>query len=279
MEGQNISVCTVLSSIAGDVRRPLLINVAVISASADIGADFDVISPATVVFPQNSVSGAVECITIELLTDRFLEVPENFVTNLNTDDPAVTVDLAADLTIITIFDVPDPNAIGVTFMSLDLNVTEGDPFVEVCVEIVVGTVSEEGTVAVETISGTATADSDFATLIGSVRFFPGETVGAFECVHIPVIDDSIVEEDETFTVTLTSAGVLQAIGNTTTNVTIFQDSDSKSPVQSPRPLDIRLPYLLTETESEKALHTFCHSLPKDCMGISLFLYDPSFIPD
>jgi hypothetical protein len=62
-----------------------------------------------VVFPQNSASGDVECITIELLTDRFLEVPENFVTNLNTDDPAVTVDLAADLTIITIFDVPDPN--------------------------------------------------------------------------------------------------------------------------------------------------------------------------
>ena len=74
-----------------------------------VGADFDVISPATVIFPRNSVSGDVECITIELLTDRFLEVPENFVTNLNTDDPAVTVDLAADLTIITILDVPDPN--------------------------------------------------------------------------------------------------------------------------------------------------------------------------
>ena len=35
MEGQNISVCTVLSSIAGEVRRPLLINVTVTSASAD----------------------------------------------------------------------------------------------------------------------------------------------------------------------------------------------------------------------------------------------------
>ena len=35
MEGQNISVCTVLSSIAGEVRRPLLINVMVTSASAD----------------------------------------------------------------------------------------------------------------------------------------------------------------------------------------------------------------------------------------------------
>ena len=123
------------------------------------------------------------------------------------------------------------------------------------------------------------ADSDFEPLIGSVRFFPGQTEGAFGCVNITIEDDSIVEEDETFTVTLTSAGVLQAIGNTTTNVTIFQDSDSKSPVQSPRPLDIRLPYLLTKTESEKALHTFCHSLPKDCMGISLFLYDHSLIPD
>ena len=74
-----------------------------------VGVDFDVSGPASVTYPPNSVSGDVECITIELLTDRFLEVPENFVTNLNTDDPAVTVDLSADLTIITIFDVPDPN--------------------------------------------------------------------------------------------------------------------------------------------------------------------------
>ena len=35
MEGQNISVCTVLSSISGDVRRPLLIDMTVTSASAD----------------------------------------------------------------------------------------------------------------------------------------------------------------------------------------------------------------------------------------------------
>ena len=52
-------------------------------------------------------------------------------------------------------------AVGVTLTSLDLNVTEGDPFVEVCVEIVVGTVSEEGTVEVETISGTATGKLDY----------------------------------------------------------------------------------------------------------------------
>ena len=63
-----------------------------------------------------------------------------------------------------------------------------------------------------------------------MRFFPGETEGAFGCVIIAIEDDNIVEEDETFTVTLTSAGVFQAIGNTTTNITIFPDSDCKSPV-------------------------------------------------
>ena len=47
-------------------------------------------------------------------------------------------------------------AVGVTFTSLDFNVTEGDQFVEVCVEIVIGTVNEEDTVQVETVSGTAT---------------------------------------------------------------------------------------------------------------------------
>ena len=46
-------------------------------------------------------------------------------------------------------------------MSLDFNVTEGDLFVEVCVEIVVGTVSEEDTVEVETISRTATGKLNY----------------------------------------------------------------------------------------------------------------------
>ena len=131
------------------------------------------------------------------------------------------------------------------------------------------------------------ADSDFEPLIGSVRFYPNETVGAFGCVHIPVIDDSIVEEDETFTVTLTSAGVIQAIGETTATVTIFEDSDSKSPVQCHRPLEctesimhtfrnIFLPYLFTETESEETLHIFFYSSPKHCRSIlSLSLY-PSY---
>ena len=39
---------------------------------------------------------------------------------------------------------------------MDYNVAEGDTTVEVCVEIIVGTVNLEDTVELETMSGTAT---------------------------------------------------------------------------------------------------------------------------
>lgn len=72
------------------------------------GVDFSVHGPAAVMFHPSSTSGATQCVTVQLLTDRFLEPPENFVAQLNTNDSAVIVDLDADLTIVTIVDVPDP---------------------------------------------------------------------------------------------------------------------------------------------------------------------------
>ncbi len=71
--------------------------------------DFNLLGPAAVIFPPSSTSGSIQCVIIELLTDRFLEVPENFVAHLNTNDSALTVDLSANIIIVTIFDVPDPN--------------------------------------------------------------------------------------------------------------------------------------------------------------------------
>lgn len=71
--------------------------------------DFSVRGPADVTFLSGSISGDMQCVTIQLLTDRFLESPENFVAQLNTNDSALVVDLDADLTIVTIIDVPDPD--------------------------------------------------------------------------------------------------------------------------------------------------------------------------
>jgi hypothetical protein len=72
------------------------------------GVDFNSSSPGDLFFSPGSAQGALQCITITLLSDIFFEVPENFVIELFSTDPAVTIPESADIAIITITDVPDP---------------------------------------------------------------------------------------------------------------------------------------------------------------------------
>lgn len=71
--------------------------------------DFDAIGSSTVTFPSHSISGEIQCVTVELLNDRRIEGPENFVAHLSTNDSAMTVDQDRDVTIITIYNILDPN--------------------------------------------------------------------------------------------------------------------------------------------------------------------------
>ena len=70
--------------------------------------DFNSSSSGDLLFPPGSIQGDVKCITIILYSDIFFEVPENFVVELFSPDPAVIIPESADIAIITINDVPDP---------------------------------------------------------------------------------------------------------------------------------------------------------------------------
>ena len=70
--------------------------------------DFNSSTTGDLLFPPGSGQGDVQCITINLLSDIFFEVPENFVIELFSTDSAVTIPESADIAIITINDVPDP---------------------------------------------------------------------------------------------------------------------------------------------------------------------------
>jgi hypothetical protein len=65
-----------------------------------------------------------------------------------------------------------------------------------------------------TTDGTATAGSDYTATSGNLVFAPGETS---KTIGVPVVNDTAVEPDETFTLTLSSPlnaklGTAQAIG-------------------------------------------------------------------
>ena len=72
------------------------------------GVDFNSSMSGELLFPPGSTIGDVQCLTINLLPDLLLEVDENFVLELFTTDPAVTVPESADIAVFTINDVLDP---------------------------------------------------------------------------------------------------------------------------------------------------------------------------
>jgi hypothetical protein len=75
------------------------------------------------------------------------------------------------------------------------------------------------TVAYATANGTATAGTDYTAASGTVTFAPGETV---ETVDVPIVGDTTLEPDETFTLTLSNP-VNATLGTATATGTITND--------------------------------------------------------
>lgn len=79
------------------------------------------------------------------------------------------------------------------------------------------------TVDYATADGTATAGEDYTATSGTLTIAPGETTSTLE---IPILDDDLVEEDETFTVTLDDvAGGGAVLGVPSTAVVTILDDD------------------------------------------------------
>ena len=71
----------------------------------------------------------------------------------------------------------------------------------------------------------ALADSDYNSISSSMVFPAGSTDNATRCVGITVIDDSALEGDQTFTVTLTTSDPGVILGTNIATITII-DNDS-----------------------------------------------------
>ena len=70
-----------------------------------------------------------------------------------------------------------------------------------------------------TSDGTATAGSDYTSTSGTISFAPGETS---KTIAVPVVGDTTVESDETFTLALSSPGNA-VLGTATATATITND--------------------------------------------------------
>ena len=83
-------------------------------------------------------------------------------------------------------------------------------------------VSATNTVLTYTVSGSAAAGSDYTTLSGSVTIFAGSTTAT---ISIPVLDDLVVETNETVIVTLTAISGLPTLGTPLVATNTISDND------------------------------------------------------
>lgn len=86
-------------------------------------------------------------------------------------------------------------------------------------------------------SGTATAGADFAPAGGTVTFGPGETVKE---VAIPIVNDSVREQPETFTIALSNPTDASVVSPGSATVTIFDDDQPSTP-DTTRPVVLVVP--------------------------------------
>ena len=72
----------------------------------------------------------------------------------------------------------------------------------------------------------ALSNSDFHTVYSMETFTQGSRNGAAKCINILIIDDNVLEGNQTFVVTLTTLDSNVILENTVTTITIM-DNDGQ----------------------------------------------------
>ena len=159
-----------------------------------------------------SLPSGCKCATISIpiIGDLVTEGTETFDVNLSSPVNAVIGDAQA---VGTIFDNEGPTAMVI----LDGTATESAGPVAFSVMMTSASGSTQ-TVDYATSDGTATAGADYTATSGTLTFLAGQTS---KTINVPILDDTLNEADETFTLTLSNATV--ALNDSAATGTITDD--------------------------------------------------------
>jgi uncharacterized delta-60 repeat protein len=165
---------------------------------------------------------ATKTFTVTITNDAVVEYNETFAVTLSNPSGGAVLGAASATVTITDDDIlVAPGAIGLTQSAFVVSETSGT--VTLTVERVYGL---GGAVSVDyaTVSGTATAGADFTAATGTLTWAQGDA--ANKTIVINLVDDLVMESDETFTVTLSNPGGGASLGTATATVTLQSNDDT-----------------------------------------------------
>jgi fimbrial isopeptide formation D2 family protein len=202
-----------------------------LTGTASSGTDHTALAiPVTVTFPAGAANGATQIGNIPVIQD--LDVEGNETVNLRLSNPSfgilgTTTNHAATIT--------DDDSVTAQFATASSSVAEANTTLNVIVTLAViggGTLQVPLTVDLNDLgTGTATSATDYNSLASPVTVtFPiGASNGATQVVPVSILQDALVESDETINLQLSNpqGSPVFALGSTTNHsVTITNDDGS-----------------------------------------------------
>jgi hypothetical protein len=218
---------TVIATRMGDPSDIIKVDYASADGSAKAPGDYTAVSGTLTFGP-----GVIEQkITVPLVDDNLIEGPEDFRVALS--NPTKATLGSQPIATVTISDDDSQTSV-VRFEKSNYSVNEGDGTVTLTVTRS-GGLGLVASVNYFTSNNTAQAGSDYSAQSGTVTF-PSSTTdpagSAQQTITIPIINDSVLENSETFNVTLTSPSSNATLGNpSTATVTIVDDDGGGNTVQ------------------------------------------------
>ena len=190
-----------------------------ISGTATATTDYTALT-GTVTIPAGSTSQTIDVLVVN---DNVLEASETVIVTISaitSGDADVSIDPVNDTATVTIADED------VAILSITANdATASEPGDNGQFTVSLSNISNVDTDISYTITGTATATSDYIALTGTVTIPAGSTS---QTIDVLVVNDAILEASETVTITLSSitsgdAGITIDIVNDTATVTIADE--------------------------------------------------------
>ncbi|HXQ35313.1 MAG TPA: Calx-beta domain-containing protein, partial [Anaerolineales bacterium] len=200
----------------GDVSGTTSVAYATADGSAKAGIDYTAVS-GSLTFAPGELS---KNITVPIINDNLFEAG-NETFSLNLSAPTGGAFLTAPATIVMTINDNDFRP-SVFVASSTLQVAEGDAGLKALVfnASLSNPSVETVTVNFATANGTAVAGSDYVANSGTLTFSPGSTS---ETATVQVTGDTVVEPNETFSLTLSNATNASFISGSQTMATIIND--------------------------------------------------------
>jgi hypothetical protein len=217
---------------------PLTASLAANELTATAGADYTLATP-TATFATGAINGATQPVSVAIVDDRQVEGAETFDLQLSGVSAPGAVGAAAALTVT----IADNDSAALSFTAPAATVVEDAGTHTATVELSLTTVGSGPaelalpvTAAIVATPGTAASPDDYTLDTTVVSFAAGSGSGATRPASVAIVDDFLVESDETFTLGFgVVTGPASAAG---THVVTIADNDTAGLVIMPGALSV-----------------------------------------